>query len=243
MKVIAVINQKGGVGKTTTALNMGAGLVLKGYRVLLVDLDVQGNLTASTDIKAIQHTSFDILTKEATTQQAIVQTNQADLIPYSPMLARTDLILGEYKLKEALEEVKRLYDFVIIDTPPAINILTLNALVSANEVIIPAQAEVFALRGIEGFMQTVEVVKSKYNKGLKVNGILLTRFNAAASLRQKIVTNLEEVAAKHKTKIYAARIRENVAICEAQATRNNLFNYAPKSKGAIDYNAFIEEVL
>lgn len=248
MKVIAVINQKGGVGKTTTVLNLGAGLVLKGYRVLLVDLDVQGNLTTATDIQAIERTSFDILTKEAAVKEAIVKTNQADLIPYSPRLAGIDLTLAEavareYRLREALEEVKKLYDFVIIDTPPAINTLTLNALVSANEVIIPAQAEVFALRGIEGFMQTLEQVKTYYNKGLKVNGILLTRFNAAASLRQTITERLEDVARKHKTKIYKTRIRENVAICEAQATRNNLFSYAPKSKGALDYMSLVEEVL
>lgn len=248
MKVFAIINQKGGVGKTTTALNLGAGLELKGRKVLLVDLDTQGNLTTATDIRTINRTSYDVLTRAAGIQEAIHPTNQADLIPYSVHLAGIDLALGnvvakEYRLKEALEEVRRQYDFVIIDTPPAINTLTLNALVCAHEVIIPAQAEAFGLRGIEGFMESLRQVRTYYNKSLKINGILLTRNSGNAALRQKVIEALEEVAKENKTKLYNTRIRENVAVCEAQASRRSLFTYAPKSNGALDYMAFVEEVV
>ena len=178
-EVIAVINQKGGVGKSTTAQAIGQGLFLKGYKVLFVDLDAQGNLSYSLDAKQTNLTSLEVLTRQATAKEVIQKTETGDIMPSSLQLSGADLMLTqmgkEYRLKEALEPLKKSYDYIIIDTPPALGILTVNALTACTGVIIPAQADIYSLQGIGQLNNTIDAVKKYCNKDLILKGIVLTR--------------------------------------------------------------------
>lgn len=247
IKTIAIINQKGGVGKSTTALCVGAGLSLKGFKVLYIDLDAQGNLTYTlgADIKGL--TALDILTKEATAEQTIQRTAQGDVIAASPSLAGADTLITavgkEYRLKEALEPIKEKYDYIIIDTPPALSVLTINALTACTGVIIPAQADIYSLQGISQLNNTIQTVKQYCNPSLEVMGIVLTRYSARAILSREVAEMIEQTAANLNTKLYKATVRENIAVKEAQASQQNIFEYAPKSNAAADYSALVDEII
>jgi len=244
---IAIINQKGGVGKSTTANALGAGLMLKGYSVLYVDLDAQGNLSYSMGATNKALTSLEVLTGTATAMEAIVDTPQGDLIPASPALASADAIITdtgkEYRLREALEPVADHYDYIILDTPPALGVLTVNALTACNSVIIPAQADIYSLQGIGQLYQTIETVKKYCNPALSIKGILATRYSSRAVLTRDMTELLEDTASKLNTTLYSTRIRECVAIKEAQVCQQDIFTYSPKSNATADYMAFVEEVL
>ena len=166
-EVIAVINQKGGVGKSTTAQAIGQGLTLKGYKVLFVDLDAQGNLTYSLNASQSNKTVLEVLTKQVDAKDTIQKTATGDIMPSSLQLSGADLMLTEmgkeYRLKEALEPIKSKYDYIIIDTPPALGILTVNALTACTGVIIPAQADIYSLQGIGQLNSTIEAVKKYCN--------------------------------------------------------------------------------
>ncbi|MCL2433195.1 MAG: ParA family protein [Clostridia bacterium] len=241
MKTVAIINQKGGVGKSTTALSIGAGLVLRGKTVLFIDLDAQANLSHTLRAQP-GPTAMDLLT--GTPAAEIIQNN---LIPASPELAAADTTITqtgkEYRLKEALEQLSIAYDYAIIDTPPALGILTINALTASDGVIIPAQADIYSLQGISQLYGTVETVRRYCNPGLKVMGILLTRYNSRAVIGREAAEMIEDTAAQLNTRVYAARVRECTAIKESQAVRENIFKYAPKSNAAFDYAAVVEEIL
>lgn len=244
---IAIINQKGGVGKSTTSNALGAGLSLKGYKVLYVDLDAQGNLSYSMGATGKALTSLEMLTGTATAKEAIVQTPQGDLIPASPALASADAIITdtgkEYRLKEALEPVKGEYDYIILDTPPALGVLTVNALTACNSVIIPAQADIYSLQGIGQLSQTIETVKKYCNPSLTIKGILATRYSSRTVLARDMTQLLEDTARELNTKLYSSKIRECVALKEAQASQQDIYSYSPKSNATADYTAFVEEVL
>ena len=247
-EIIAVINQKGGVGKSTTAQAIGQGLTLKGYKVLFIDLDAQGNLTYSLNIQAQNYkTVLDVLTGKADIKSTIQKTATGDILPSSLQLAGADLILTEmgkeYKLKEAIEPIKKSYDYIIIDTPPALSILTVNALTACTGVIIPAQADIYSLQGIGQLNNTIEAVKKYCNKELKIKGIVLTRYNKRAVLSRDIKDLLEQTAQTLKTKLYKTHIREAIAVKEAQTQKACLFSYAPKSNASIDYMNLINEVI
>lgn len=246
-EVIAVSNQKGGVGKSTTANALGAYLFLKGHKVLYVDMDAQGNLSYSMGASNRAISSLEVLTGTATAREAIVQTAQGDLIPASPALASADAILKdtgrEYKLREALEPVIEDYDYIIIDTPPAIGTLTINALTACNSVIVPAQADIYSLQGIGQLVQTVQTVQKYCNRDLTIKGMLVTRHNARATLSKDMVELLEDTATQLHTKLFKTKIRECIAIKEAQASQQDIFTYAPKSNAAADYTAFSEEAI
>lgn len=246
-EIIAVSNQKGGVGKSTTANALGAGLFLKGYKVLYVDMDAQGNLSYSMGATNKPLSTLEVLTGTATAKEAIVETDQGDLIPASPALASADAIITEtgkeYKLREALEPVLSEYDYIIIDTPPAIGTLTVNALTASNSVIVPAQADVFSLQGIGQLAQTIQTVKKYCNRDLAIRGLLITRYNARTVLSKDMADLLEDTAQQLQTRLYTTKIRECTALKEAQASQQSIFEYAPKSNGTADYSAFIEEVL
>lgn len=246
-EVIAVINQKGGVGKSTTAQAIGQGLFLKGYKVLFVDLDAQGNLSYSLDAKQTNLTSLEVLTRQATAKEVIQKTETGDIMPSSLQLSGADLMLTqmgkEYRLKEALEPLKKSYDYIIIDTPPALGILTVNALTACTGVIIPAQADIYSLQGIGQLNNTIDAVKKYCNKDLILKGIVLTRFNKRAVLSRDVADLLEETAQTLHTKLYKTHIRETVAIKEAQIKKACLFSYAPKSNASIDYMNLINEVI
>ena len=245
-QTIAVINRRGGVGKTATAHALGSGLIQRGFKVLFVDLDSQSNLTFDLGTKPQALTSMEVLTGTATAEETIQHTAGGDIIPASPSLAGADATIDgtgkEYRLKEALEKVKG-YDYIIIDTPPALGVLTVNALTSSTLAVIPAQAEIHSLQGIGLLNETIEAVKRYTNPKLKIAGILITRYNGRAILSKQMRDSLEERARELKTKVFNTPIRECIAIKEAQALQTDIFTYAPKSNAVEDYNALIEEII
>lgn len=245
MKTIAIINQKGGVGKSTTALALGAGFTLKGYKTLFVDLDSQSNLTYS--LEGNSYNTLKLLQNPGATKEAIQITPQGSLIASSPALAGADSIITEtgkeFKLKEALETVREDFDYCIVDTPPALGILTVNALTACTGAIIPAQADIYSLQGIAQLYNTVEAVRKYCNPSLPIMGIVLTRFNGRTIIRREVAEMLEQTAANFNTKLYKTRIRETTALVEAQAMRQNIYTYAPKSNAAADYWALVNEIL
>jgi chromosome partitioning protein len=246
-EVIAVSNQKGGVGKSTTANALGAYLFRKGYKVLYVDMDAQGNLSYSMGASNRAISSLEVLTGTATAQEAIVETPQGDLIPASPALASADAILKdtgrEYKLKEALAPILKKYDYIIIDTPPALGTLTINTLTACSSVIVPAQADIYSLQGIGQLVQTIQTVKKYCNHDIKIRGLLVTRYNARAVLTKDMTELLEDTANQLQTKLYKTKIRECIALKEAQARQQDIFTYSPSSNASEDYKNFVEEVL
>lgn len=247
MKTITVTNQKGGAGKTTTAATLAAGLSLRGYKVLLVDLDPQGNLSYTAGAETNRATVLGVLTGEVKARDAIQYTNGGDIIPSSKALSGADAFITdtgkEYRLKEALESLQGLYDYCIIDTPPTLGILTVNALTACNSVIIPAQADIYSLQGIEQIAETMKPVKKYCNPSLSVMGIVLTRYSSRSVLSREVAELAGQLAAKLGTKLFKATIRESVTVKEAQLSRKTLYSYAPKAKVTEDYTALVAEFL
>lgn len=262
MKAIAVINQKGGVGKSTTAAAVGAGLILKGYRVLFIDLDAQGNI--SHTLRATPNSSgiMAMLQEPEIVRQTIEELPTAAItgskerkgaaavygvIASSNKLAAADTLLDsvgkEYRLKEALELIEPLYDYAIIDTPPALGILTVNALTAATAAIVPAQADIYSLQGIAQLSNTVNTIKKYCNPELAILGIVLTRYNSRAIISRELAELISSTAAKLNTKAYSTKIRECTAIKESQAVRECIYTYAPKSNAAADYSALLSEII
>lgn len=246
-KIITIANNKGGVGKSTTALSLGSALCKKGYKVLFVDLDPQGNLSLCLNARNEKKTALDLFTTDEPVKELIKHSASGDVIPSNLNLVSAEMVLvntgKEYKLKERLAELVSVYDYIIIDTPPSLNILTVNALVSATDVIIPVQADVFSVQGIATFKTPLDSVKKYCNKNLKVNGILLTRYNSRSTITKELTEQLENIAEVLNTRLYKTKIRECVAIKESQLLQANLFDYAPKSNAVKDYTAFVDEVL
>lgn len=246
-KVYAIINQKGGVGKSTTAEALAAGLSLKGYSVLSIDLDAQANMSYTAGAKTDGATALGVLTGEVTTAAAIQHIGSGDIIAASKALAGADAFIAdtgkEYRLKEALESVKAAYDYIIIDTPPALGILTINALTACDSVIIPAQADIYSLQGVEQLAETMKPVKKYCNPALTVEGILLTRYSSRSVLSRDVAELAEQLAAKLGTKLFKTTIREAIAVKEAQISQRSLYSYAPKAKVTEDYSRFIAELL
>ena len=246
MKTVSVINQKGGVGKSTTAEMLISALSLKNFKVLAIDLDAQGNLSYSLASDSNSPTILEVLTEEITAKDAIKHA-RADIISSNKALAGADAFIAdtgkEYRLKEALEKIEKEYDFCIIDTPPALGILTLNALTASGSVIIPAQADIYSLQGIENLEETIKAVKKYCNPNLKIEGILLTRYNPRTILSREVSEMAEKLAEKLETKLFKAKIRDAVAVKEAQISQESLFEYAPKSNVTQDYESFINEFL
>lgn len=246
MQVLAITNQKGGVGKSSTASSIGSAYTAQGKRVLFIDLDAQGNLSYCVRASTTGKSAFDVLMGEAKAPEAIQHTAAGDIISASPALASADITLTttgkEYRLREALEALRGKYDLVIVDTPPALGILTVNALAAADGVIIPAQADFFSLQGIGQLNSTIEAVKKYCNPGLKVYGIVLTRYSARAIISREASAMMEQTAAQLHTKLYKTKIRECIAVKEAQAMRESIFDFAPRSNAAADYKALAEEI-
>lgn len=245
-KVITVINQKGGVGKTTTAHAIGAWLQAKGHKVLFVDLDQQSNLSYATGAANSSYNSLEIFVS-GKLDKVQVQTTAGgyDVVPASPMLANVDAVLNatgkEYRLKEALANLQG-YDFVILDTPPSLNIVTVNALTASDYALIPAQADIFSLQGITQLGQTIQAVKRYTNPDLNVLGIVLTRHNTRTILSRDLQQVITDTASQLNTKVYEQHIREAVTIKEAQAMRKDIFTYDAKSKAAHDYSQLMQEI-
>jgi len=247
--IIAIINQKGGVGKSTSTFLIGKALMIKKFKVLFIDLDAQGNLsyTMNANANLSNSTSLDLLIGKIKIDKAIQHLKQGDIISSSPSLAVADSIIintgKEYRLKKALQEMQSLYDYVLIDTPPALGILTVNALTACTGAIIPAQADIYSLQGISQLYKTVTTVKEYCNPSLNVMGILLTRYNSRAIISRDIADMIEKTATQFQTKLYKTQIRECTAIKESQIKQTNIFTYAPNSNAAIDYQKLADEII
>ena len=246
-KALAIINQKGGVGKSTTALAIGAGLSHKGYSVLFIDLDAQGNLSYTLGADTRGYNAMGVLERPETAKEEIQHTPQGDIIASSPKLAGADKLLEEtgkeYRLKEALESLQGAYDYIIVDTPPALGILTINALTACTGAIIPAQADIYSLQGIGQLNSTIETVKKYCNPCLSIMGIVITRFNGRSIIRREVAEMLEHTADQLHTKLFSSKIRECTALVEAQATKQNIYSYAPRSNATADYKALVDEII
>lgn len=248
-RVIAIANQKGGVGKTTTAINLSACLADKGKKVLTIDTDPQGNTTSGLGLEKnqIEATIYDLLLGEATIQDVIQHTymETLDLMPANRNLAGAEIELisfdkREYRLKEALAKVKKNYDFVIIDCPPALNIITINALTATDTVLVPIQCEYFALEGLEQLLHAVGLVRKSLNPKIEIEGIVFTMYDARTNLSAEVV---EEVKRSMGKNVYKTIVPRNVRLGEAPSHGLPIIWYDPKSKGAESYRMLAEEVI
>lgn len=246
-QIITVTNQKGGVGKTTTASALVCGLSQRGAKVLGIDLDPQGNLgfTLGADIDS-GGTIFDVLKGTCPIESAIIATEYGDVLPSDIMLSAAELEFTaprrEFLLDQQLSQVRSRYDFIIIDTPPALNVLTVNAYVVSDALIVPMEAEVLSLVGITQLQETIETVRSTYNPQLKVLGILLNKFNGRLTLSKDILELAEEVAGQLGSKVFQTRIHRGVGVAMAPAHGQTVLTYQPDSRPAQDFLDIVDAV-
>ncbi len=248
-KIIAVANQKGGVGKTTTSINLGASLAAAKRRVLLVDLDPQGNATmgSGVDKRNVQRSSYEVLMGEASVEQVAVAVEHSSysLLPANSDLTGAEVALleeigREMRLRQALKPVRDNYDYLIIDCPPSLNMLTVNALVAADSVMIPMQCEYYALEGLSALLETVEKIRSLLNPNLRVEGLLRTMYDP----RNNLSTQVSQQLVKHfGSKVYSTVIPRNVRLAEAPSHGLPALLYDRNSSGALAYLALAGEVL
>ncbi|MEA1939109.1 MAG: ParA family protein [Candidatus Caldatribacteriota bacterium] len=246
MKIIALINQKGGVGKTTCAINIGAGLNKLNKRVLLIDLDPQAHLTYSLGIPAHEqkNTVYELLKNKIKAKKTIINRNGIDLIPSSLNLSGAEIefsgIAGrEFLLRESLEGIKK-YDYVLIDCPPSLGLLTLNALTTAQEIYIPLQTEFLALQGMSKLLETINIVKKRLNKNIEIAGIIATRFDHRKNLNKEVVEKIENYFGN---RLFNTFIRDNVSLAEAPSFGQTIFEYKSNSYGSKDYLSLCKEIV
>ncbi len=249
-RVIAITNHKGGVGKTTTAINLSAALAKAKKKVMLLDMDPGAHATYSLGILAHKRekTVYNLLKADSRIREVVVEIvldkESLDLIPSSLYLAEAETELSglpgrEFLLSEALTDMSD-YDYVFIDCPPSLGLLTLNALVAASEIFIPMQTEYLALQGLSKLMNTIEIVKTRLNSNLKITGIIGTRFDRRKILNREVV---EKLKAHFKDKMFDVLIRENISLAESPSYGLTIFEYYPSSHGAEDYTLLAKEIL
>ncbi len=246
-KIIAVTNQKGGVGKTTTCAGLCGGLAKLGNRVLAIDLDPQGNLSFSLGVEVGDNfTIYDVMKGNCDIADAVVQGDACDVIPSNILLSGLELEMTgvgrEYVLREQLAAIKKNYDYIILDTPPALSVLTINAYTASDELIIPMLCEVLSLQGIAQLRQTIFAVKRYYNKSLAVRGILLNKYNPHFTLTKEVEELAQMIAEQLDTTIFKTKISASVTIAEAPAHGESIITYSPKSRSTKEYMAFIKEL-
>ena len=248
-KIIAIANQKGGVGKSTTAINLSSCLAEKGKKILLIDMDPQGNTTSGYGIEknAEENTLYELIFGNTTLQETIKKEvlDHLDLIPSNINLSASEIELfeleeKEYVLKKILDPIKDEYDYIIIDCPPSLSMLTINALCAADSVLVPIQCEYYALEGLTQLIQTIEMVKDRLNNSLKIEGILFTMFDVRNNLSIQVVEN---VKANLDQRIYNTVIPRNVRLAEAPSYGMPINIYDPKSTGTESYRKLAEEII
>ncbi len=246
--IISITNQKGGVGKTITAINMAAGLAMQGYTTLLLDMDPQGHSTiAFTDSDEIALTNYEVLIGDVTFPEVIIPTKFENLYlaPARISLAKLESKLlgeldGHFRLKDKLQQIKGDYDFVIIDSPPSLGLITVNILVAASHVLIPIQSSYFSLEGTDDLLETIEKIKRRPNPGLQILGVLITIHDHRTVLGRDIVHQIKRVFGK---KVFRAVISKSVRLEESPAYKESIFTFAPGSKGAKEYEQLCQEVI
>lgn len=246
-KIIGIANQKGGVGKTTTAVSLAAALGVLEKKVLLIDADPQANATSGLGVEAIQYSTYHLLEHSVNIKDCILKVTSPnlDIIPSHIDLVAAEIELvdkkkREYMLKQSLEEVKNEYDYILIDCAPSLGIITVNALTASNTVIIPIQCEYFALEGLGKLLNTIKRVKEVYNTTLEIEGLLLTMYDNRLRLSNQVV---EEVRSHFPEMVFDTLINRNVRLSEAPSFGESILNYDAESKGAIQYIQLAEEIV
>ena len=248
-RVIAVANQKGGVGKSTTAINLSACLAEKGKKVLAIDIDPQGNTTSGlgVDKNNVENTLYELLLGEAEAKDTIVKdvVENVDLIPSNVNLSGAEIeLIGvdekEYIMKKIIDKVRRKYDYIIMDCPPSLNMLTINALTAANSVLVPIQCEYYALEGLSQLIHTIELVKERLNKKLVMEGVVFTMYDARTNLSLQVVENVKDNLQQN---IYKTIIPRNVRLAEAPSHGMPINLYDSRSTGAESYRLLAAEVM
>ncbi|MCR4433739.1 MAG: AAA family ATPase [Caldiserica bacterium] len=248
-RVIALANQKGGVGKTTTAVNLGAALAHLGNKTLIVDLDPQGNATIGlgVDRSELSLSVYQLLLEELPAQEAVLPTKyqRLFLIPSTIELAGAEIELvamvsREYRLQEALKDIKDGYDFVLLDCPPSLGLLTINAMTAADSILIPIQCEFYALEGVTQLLNTINLVRRRLNPRLELEGVLLTMFDGRTTLSQDVE---RDVRAVFEGRVFRSNIPRSVRLAEAPSHGKSILEYEPHSRGAQAYLALAKEVL
>lgn len=248
-RIIVIANQKGGVGKTTTAINLSAYIAIKKKRVLLIDMDPQGNASGGFDIdpSSVTKTVYDVMLGEASIEDAIISNVRAKLsiVPSDVNLAAAEIQLSDvadknHILKKELGKIRDKYDYIIMDCPPSLNILTINAMCAADSVIVPLQCEYYALEGLAQLMQTVSLIQERENDRLKIEGIVFTMYDGRTNLATQVVENVTQNTDK---KIYKCIIPRNVRLAEAPSYGMPITEYDPKSSGAKAYEKLASKVI
>ena len=246
-KIIAVVNQKGGVGKTTTAVNLTAALTDLGKKVLICDFDPQANATSGLGLnkRKLKHSVYDVVVNGVDAKEAIVSTKFGDVLPATPDLAGAAVELitmpdPHQQLKKALDTVKDTYDVIFIDSPPSLEMLTLNGLAAADGILVPVQCEYYALEGLTDLMNTLRMVKKRINPALEIFGVALTMFDGRTNFSTQVA---QEVRRHFPGKVYASAIPRNVRLAEAPSHGLPVFAYDKHSKGALAYKAMAQEII
>ncbi len=247
-KIVSIANQKGGVGKTTTSINLSTILAKKGKKVLMIDADPQGNASSGVGVdKEVEESVYDILIGDTEIKNVVIKTNIKNLYvcPSNINLAGAEVELvsvmsREYRLKEKLDEVKDEYDYIIIDCPPSLGLITLNAFTASDSVLIPVQCEYYALEGLGQLINTINLVKKHLNKNINIEGALLTMYDARTNLSNQVV---KEVKKYFNDKVYKNVIPRNVKLSEAPSYGMPISIYDPRSKGAKSYEKFVKEFM
>ncbi len=247
-KIIAITNQKGGVGKTSTASALASGLQEKGYSVLAIDLDPQGNLgfCLGAEIENAL-TVYELMKGNANVRKVIQNCNGIDVIPANILLSKAELEFSdfgrEFLLKKSIASIRDNYDYIIIDTPPALNILTVNAYVATDFLIIPMVPEILSLMGVSQLEETVNLVKGVFNPNMEVLGILLNKYDGRRVLTRDVEDMAKVVSVDLNTRVFKAKIRTSVAVAEAPAHSVSIYKFSPKSNATKDYRQLVDEII